>query len=148
MLNSVCKLSVTDISLRLQRWGISKFVESYIKWKLPLKKYGMVPKHGFHQQISSCKTVLLPDKFYDKVEEGSIILKKMKNLSFCRNGLILDNQELPVESDLVIFATGYKSDQKLKNLFTSLTFQKCLGDSSSSTIPLYRWVHFYIMSLH
>lgn len=124
---------------------MSKFVESYLKWKLPLKKYGMVPKHSFHQQIFSCKAVLLPDKFYDKVEEGSIILKKMKDLSFCRNGLNLDNQQLPVESDLVIFATGYKSDQKLKNIFTSITFQKRLSDSFNSTIPLYRLLHFYII---
>ncbi|KAM1987243.1 hypothetical protein ACFX15_034539 [Malus domestica] len=59
------------------RWGFSKFVESYKNKKLGLAKYGMVPKHSFLQEISSCMIATVPEKFFDRVREGSIILKKV-----------------------------------------------------------------------
>ncbi|EOY20367.1 Flavin-dependent monooxygenase 1 [Theobroma cacao] len=66
------------------RWVFSKFVESYIKWKLPLARVGMVPKHSFHQEISSCLTSTVPKNFYDRVEEGSILPKKTQNINFMK----------------------------------------------------------------
>ncbi|XP_009606847.1 probable flavin-containing monooxygenase 1 [Nicotiana tomentosiformis] len=114
----------------------SKFVESYLKWIYPLKKYNMIPDHGFLRQISSCMFTVLPADFYRMVEEGSLILKKSKSYCFCKKGLIIDEEEnFPLKTDIVIFATGYRSDDKLCNIFTSTYFQKCITGSSS---PFYR----------
>ncbi|GAV73907.1 FMO-like domain-containing protein [Cephalotus follicularis] len=122
------------------RWGTSKLVESYLRWKLPLKKYGMIPKCSFFQNLSSCQIAMLPDKFYDQVEEGSIILKKSQSFSFCKEGLIINGEAQPLEADTVIFATGYKGDEKLKNIFQSPFFQRCIMGSPSTAVPLYRQI--------
>lgn len=138
----------------LQRWLFSNIAENYFKWNMPLQKHGMVPEHSFFQSITSCLITLMPEKFYDKVEEGSIILKRPQTFSFCKNGLSIDGEgELVVESDLVIFATGFKGDQKLRDIFTSKWFQQIVAGSSNTTIPLYRSVspffafHCYISRL-
>ncbi|XP_047323247.1 probable flavin-containing monooxygenase 1 [Impatiens glandulifera] len=121
------------------RWCTSKIIEKYLKHKLPLKKYGMIPKHGFLQQYSSCQTPVIPDNFYDKVIEGSILLKKSQNLSFCYEGVIIDGQDQPVKADVVILATGFRGDDKLKNIFGSTSFQKCIkGLPNTARVPLYR----------
>ncbi|KAG6628181.1 hypothetical protein CIPAW_15G183800 [Carya illinoinensis] len=122
------------------RWGISKFVESHLRWKLPMRKYGMIPKSSFFQEISSCRIGMLPEKFYNKVEEGSIILKKSQNFSFCKEGLVISGESLPLKTDLVILATGYKGDQKLKNMFKSQIFQKYIFSAASSLVPLFRQI--------
>lgn len=119
---------------------MTKFVESYIRWKLPLKKYGMIPKKSFLQEVDSCKIFMLPETFYDKVENGSIVLKKSQKLTFCKQGLIVDGEDDPVEADVVIFATGYRGDEKLKNIFASRTFQNYIAGSPTSPVPLYRQI--------
>ncbi|KAK4382904.1 putative flavin-containing monooxygenase 1 [Sesamum angolense] len=103
-----------------------------------LKKYNMIPKESVLQETSSCQILFLPPNFYDKVEDGSIVLKKSHRLSFCKEGLILDGEDDPVKADIVIFATGYKGDEKLKNIFSSPTIQNCIAGSPTSAIPLYR----------
>ncbi|XP_050211091.1 probable flavin-containing monooxygenase 1 [Mercurialis annua] len=120
------------------RWISSKFVESYIKWKLPLAKFGMVPKHSFLQQISSCTISALPEKFYDRVENGSIILKKSQSIRFCKDGVRVDGEVAPLNIDLVILATGFRGDGKLKDIFVSPTFQDLIAGSPDATVPLYR----------
>ncbi|KAL3629796.1 hypothetical protein CASFOL_027018 [Castilleja foliolosa] len=120
------------------RWAISKFIESSVRWKLPLKKYDMIPNESFLQEASSCQPFFLPNDFYDKVENGSIVLKKTQKVSFCREGLILDGEKSPMKADIVILATGYKGDEKLKNIFASTTFQKWIQGSPNSIVPLYR----------
>ncbi|XP_038710968.1 probable flavin-containing monooxygenase 1 [Tripterygium wilfordii] len=122
------------------RWGISKLIESYLRWKFPLKKYGMIPKHSFLDTIYSCQVGMLPKKFYEKVEEGGIILKRAQSFSFCQEGLVVDGEARPLETDVVIFATGYKGDEKLKNIFESAFLKNLLDPSSTSTFPLYRQV--------
>ncbi|KAJ1440084.1 Flavin monooxygenase FMO [Sesbania bispinosa] len=119
------------------RWGISKFVETSLKWRLPLKKYGLVPKHSFLEDISSCQIAILPENYFDKIKEGSILIKKSQSISFCREGLIIDGEAKPLETDLVILATGYKGDQKLKNIFKSPIFQNYINGSA---IPHYRQI--------
>ena len=113
----------------------TKLVEIYLKWTYPLKKYNMVPEHPFLKQIVSCMSMVIPANFYDRVREGSLILKKAQSFSFCRNGLVLDGEAAVLESDIVIFATGYKSDEKLSNIFTSTFFKNCITGSSA---PFYR----------
>ncbi|KAM7521303.1 hypothetical protein LguiB_020265 [Lonicera macranthoides] len=116
-------------------WIFSKLVESYLKRIYPLKKYNMVPDHAFFRQISSCMFTVLPTNFYERVADRSLILKKSQDFSFCKNGLIIDSEAAPLESDILIFSTGYKSDQKFANIFASTYFQKCITESSA---PFYR----------
>lgn len=116
-------------------------VEGYLRLLYPLKEYNMVPSHSFLEQIFSCKFVATPAKFYERVREGSIIPKKSQSFSFCKDGLILDEEATPLATDVVIFATGYKSEEKLKNLFASTYFQDCIIGSSA---PFYR----HLISVH
>ncbi|KAL0536976.1 hypothetical protein IC582_025939 [Cucumis melo] len=119
------------------RWLISKLVETHIKRKVKLAKYGMVPKQSFLQDISSCIFAGLPKNFYDKVDEGSIILKKAPSFSFCEEGIMIKGETEPVHSDLVILATGYRGDLKLKDIFASSAFRDYMlfGDL---IVPMYR----------
>ncbi|KAF5449071.1 hypothetical protein F2P56_029555 [Juglans regia] len=131
-------LSLLATILSPVRWAFSKFVESDIKKKLRLAKFGMVPKHSFLQEISSCLISTVPEKFYDKVEEGSIILKKATNFSFCKQGVLVNGDAHPLATDLVILATGYRGDKKLKDIFVSSTFKDYIAGSPNTTVPLYR----------
>ncbi|KAM5562722.1 putative flavin-containing monooxygenase 1 [Rosa sericea] len=132
-------LSLLATILSPLRWAFSKFVESYIDKKLGLSKYGMVPKHSFLQDISSCLISTVPEKFYDRVQEGSILLKKSpKSFSFCREGILVEGENSPVKTDLVILATGFRGDEKLKDIFVSPTFQDYIAGSPKSILPLYR----------
>lgn len=121
-----------------QRRAVSKFAESYLKWKLPVKKYGVVPNISFLQDISSCQITMLPDNFYDRVEQGSIILKKSKNFCFSKEGLIIEGETRPLETDIVILATGFRGDQKLQNMFKSPVLKNRIVGSPGPTAPLYR----------
>lgn len=126
-----------------QRWAISKLVESYLRCELPLNKYKMVPEHRFMEQFSSCKVPILPDNFYRMVEEGSIVLKKSQSLSFCSEDLVVDGEVEPLRADVVILATGFKSDEKLKNMFSSLTIQQCINGPSTTQVALYKSESFH-----
>jgi dimethylaniline monooxygenase (N-oxide forming) len=117
----------------------SKFVESYYRWAVPMKKHGMVPDHSFFEAMSSCLVAILPDKFYNKVEQGSIILKKGKEMNFCREGLVVDNESSPIKCDVVILATGYRGDQKMREIFTSPMFRDMIAGSPSSIFPYFRY---------
>ncbi|XP_038900871.1 probable flavin-containing monooxygenase 1 [Benincasa hispida] len=119
------------------RWLLTKAVETHVKRKVNLAKHGMVPKHSLLRDISSCRYAVLPDKFYDKVNKGSIILKKAPSFSFCKEGIMIKGETKPIRSDLVILATGYRGDLKLKNIFTSSTFRDYMSFGDSA-IPLYR----------
>lgn len=101
----------------------------------------MVPNHSFHQEINSCTIAIVPEKFYEKVEEGSIILKKAPRFWFCKKGVLIDGEAAsPLNTDLVILATGFRGDKKLKDIFVSSTFQNLIAGSPNATVPLYRSV--------
>ncbi|GMH02912.1 hypothetical protein Nepgr_004751 [Nepenthes gracilis] len=131
-------LSLLATALSPVRWAVSKFVESDIKHKHPLEKFGMVPEHSFLQEINSCLTSTVPRGFYDEVKKGSIILKKSSSFSFCEDGVLIAGEERPLETDLVILATGFKGDQKLKDIFASRKFQEYIMGSPDRVVPLYR----------
>ena len=113
-------------------------MESHIKHKLQLAKYGMVPKHSFLQEINGCLISTVPEKFYDRVEEGSIVLKKAPSFGFCEEGVLVDGEATPIKKDLVILATGFKGDKKLKDMFVSTTFQDYIIGDPKEAVPLYR----------
>ncbi|KAJ3680470.1 hypothetical protein LUZ60_016748 [Juncus effusus] len=131
-------LSLLATLLSPLRWLISKFTESYIKYTTPIRKYDMVPDHSFFHGISTGLIAVLPDRFYEKVDKGSIILKKSKDFVFCEYGLILEKENEMVETDVVIFATGFKGDQKLRDIFKSPLFSSIAAGTKSTTVPLYR----------
>ncbi|CAK9177911.1 unnamed protein product [Ilex paraguariensis] len=120
------------------RWGFSKFVESYIKWKLQLGKFNMVPKHSFLQEMSSCLFSTVPEDFYCRVEKGSLKLKKTRSFSFCKDGVLIDGEAEPLMADLVILATGFRGIEKLKNIFVSPLFQKYIAEPTDTIVPFYR----------
>ncbi|CAN1770737.1 Probable flavin-containing monooxygenase 1 [Linum perenne] len=106
-----------------QLWAISKFVESDIKHRHHLAKHGMVPKHGFIQDISSCLIATVPEKFFDKVEKGSIVMTKSPSFSFCKEGITIE---------------GFKGEKKLQDIFRSKQFSKLIVGSPNAALPLYR----------
>ena len=115
-------------------------MESHVNKKLGLAKYGMVPKHSFLQEISSCMIATVPEKFFDRVQEGSIILKESPSstFSFCQEGILVEGESSPVKTDLVIMATGFKGEKKLKDIFVSPTLQDRIVGSPETILPLYR----------
>ncbi|CAI0469141.1 unnamed protein product [Linum tenue] len=121
------------------RWAMSKFVETDIKHKHRLAKYGMVPKQSFLQELSTCLISTVPEKFYDRVEEGSIVLKKAPSFNFCQEGIEIDQIQQPViEADVVIFATGFRGEKKLQDIFRSKRFGEIVVGSPNAVVPLYR----------
>ncbi|KAK2423708.1 putative flavin-containing monooxygenase [Trifolium repens] len=88
-------LSLVATLLSPLRMGISKLVETYLRWKLPLKKYGLIPNHSFLQDTTTCRTGILPGFFFDKVKNGSIVIKKSQSFSFYKDGLIINGESKP-----------------------------------------------------
>ncbi|KAI3907948.1 hypothetical protein MKW98_003593 [Papaver atlanticum] len=132
-------LSLLVTLLSPLRWAVSRCVESYIKFKLPLKKYDLVPEQRFSADVTSCSISIAPENFYDRIEEGSTLLKKSKGFGFYANGLTFDDDATaPLETDIVILCTGYKGDVKLKNIFKSQTFQNYITGVLNPTVSLYR----------
>lgn len=87
------------------------------------------------KQVSSCKAKAMPANLYKNADEGGLIFKKAENFQFCKNGLVVQGEKEVIETDIVIFATGYRTDDKLKSIFKSTYFQKRFVDSSA---PFYR----------
>ncbi|KAJ4846943.1 hypothetical protein Tsubulata_011504 [Turnera subulata] len=133
-------LSILATMLSPLGWAISKLTEAYLRWNYPLKKYGMLPKTSFIQHLAQCQMAALPNKFYDRVEEGSIIIKNSPSFSFYETGLTTEGDNQRVDTDIVILATGFKTDEKLKNIFESPVFQEWILGSPTSAIPLYRQI--------
>ncbi|GMP64435.1 hypothetical protein CsSME_00025715 [Camellia sinensis var. sinensis] len=131
-------LSLLATLLSPLRWAFSKFVETHIQHKLHLAQFDMVPKHSFLQELSTCLISLVPEDFYNRVEKGSIRLKKALSFGFCKGGILVDGETEAVETDMVILATGFKGVEKLKDIFVSPNFQECVAGSTDKTVPLYR----------
>lgn len=122
----------------VQGWLISTLTAAYYKKEIPMREYGLEPEYGFARCVSSCLIAMLPDGFYDRVKEGCIVIKKSRSFSFCEDGLVLDGAGERVRADLVILATGFRGDQKLRDMFVSPRLKEIVAGSSDTTIPLYR----------
>ncbi|KAJ0693028.1 putative flavin-containing monooxygenase [Helianthus annuus] len=131
-------LSVLATVLSPLRWGVSKFVESHIKRKVPLAKFNMVPQHSLSKDARSCMISYMPNPndFFDDVEKGSIKLKKSQTFSFYDTGILMEDDNTTIEAEVVIFATGFKGVKKLEDIFESSTFGQSIA--SSPRVPLYR----------
>ncbi|KAM3376727.1 putative flavin-containing monooxygenase 1 isoform X2 [Capsicum galapagoense] len=133
-------LSLLATTLSPLRLAFSKYIESYIKNKHRLAKHGMVPEHSFLNELSSCSVSLVPEGFYDRVEEGSIrLIKNAVSFGFSKEGIVLEGQAEPIKSELVILATGFNGIDKLKHIFESPEYQEFIaGSEDSDAVPLYR----------
>lgn len=99
----------------------------------------MVPDYSFSFAMSSCLIAMLPEGFYDRVDEGSIVLKKSKRFSFYSDGIILEDRNECIKSDIIILATGFRGDQKLRDIFMENWCRKIVVGSSDTPVPLYRY---------
>ncbi|KAM0847140.1 hypothetical protein ACQ4PT_055214 [Festuca glaucescens] len=129
-------LSLLATTLTPLRWIFSKFAESY--YSIPMKKYDMVPDHSLFEALVTCLIAITPKDHYKRLEEGSIVLKKSRTFTFCNEGVLLEGEASPTKSDIVIFGTGYKGDQKINDMFKSEYFRSIAVGSTSTTVPLYR----------
>uniref|UniRef100_A0A453LJN1 Flavin-containing monooxygenase n=1 Tax=Aegilops tauschii subsp. strangulata TaxID=200361 RepID=A0A453LJN1_AEGTS len=100
---------------------------------------GMVPDYSFSFAMSSCLFAMLAIGFHDRVDEGSIILKKSKRFSFSSNGIILEEGNECIKSDIIILATGFSGDQKLRDIFATNWCRNIVTGSSDTSVPLYRY---------
>ena len=118
-------------------------MELYLCWKLSLRKYGLVPDHSFVEELSSCNTSTYPDNLFSRAEEGCILFRKSPNSSFSSKGVVLDDGT-EVETDLVVYATGYDAEKKLKTLLPE-PFADVL-EKSAGIVPLYRSGYYFLFS--
>ncbi|KAK1373762.1 Flavin-containing monooxygenase [Heracleum sosnowskyi] len=123
-------LSLLASILAPVRWGISTYIERYITSKYRLKKFDMVPEHSFLKEMNSCSIAILPEDFYNRVEKGSIKLKKSQEFCFSEEGILFDDEVKSEAVDMVILATGFKYFEKLKDIFVSPTFQSYIGSAA------------------
>ncbi|RDX63089.1 putative flavin-containing monooxygenase 1, partial [Mucuna pruriens] len=117
------------------RSGISKFIESYLLWKLPLERYGLKPEHPFEEDYASCQMAIVPENFFSEADKGKIVFKRASNWSFWSEGIEFeDNSKL--EADVVVLATGFDGKKKLKSILPQ-PFRSLL-DYPYGITPLYR----------
>ncbi|KAJ1280384.1 hypothetical protein BS78_04G228400 [Paspalum vaginatum] len=116
------------------RSGVSKFIESYLSWKLPLDKYGLRPAHPFVEDYASCQMAILPDGFFEMAGRDMIRFKRSSSWCFSRNGVLLDDGT-EVEADLVFLATGFEGKDKVRAVLPE-PFRGLLLDKSGM-MPLY-----------
>ncbi|XP_012449009.1 probable flavin-containing monooxygenase 1 [Gossypium raimondii] len=117
------------------RKAVSKFIESYLVWKLPLVKYGLKPDHPFEEDYASCQMAILPENFFSEADNGKIMFKKTPRWWFWNGGLEFeDNTKL--EADVVLLATGFEGKKKIQDLLPQ-PFSSLIVDSSG-IMPLYR----------
>ncbi|KAK9101589.1 hypothetical protein Scep_025019 [Stephania cephalantha] len=118
------------------RKAVSKFIESYLEWKLPLKKYGLKPDHPFEEDYASCQMAILPEKFFSEADQGRIMFKRTSSRWWFWSGGVEFEDKTKLEADVVVLATGFEGKKKLKSLLPE-PFSSLLEDSSG-VMPLYR----------
>ncbi|XP_051114363.1 probable flavin-containing monooxygenase 1 [Andrographis paniculata] len=117
------------------RKATSKMIESYLTWKLPLKKYGLKPDHPFEEDYASCQMAILPENFFREVDKGKIAFKRASNWWFWEGGVEFDDGS-KLDADVVIFATGFDGKHKLRSIIPD-PFRSLL-EFPSGMMPLYR----------
>ncbi|CAA0221344.1 putative flavin-containing monooxygenase 1 [Arabidopsis thaliana] len=119
----------------LLRAVVSKFIESYVLWKLPLEKYGLKPNHSFEEDYASCQMAIIPENFFEEADKGMIRFKKSSKWWFYEEGIVFEDGTT-LEADVVILATGYDGKKKLKAIVPE-PFRTWL-EFPSGVMPLYR----------
>ncbi|KAJ8621257.1 hypothetical protein MRB53_029786 [Persea americana] len=115
--------------------AVSRFIESYLAWKLPLKKYGLLPGHPFDEDYASCQMAILPENFFSEADEGRILFKKSPKWCFWEGGIELEDKT-KLEADVVFLCTGFDGKSKLKSILPE-PYRDYI-ENSSGVMPLYR----------
>ncbi|XP_010229083.1 probable flavin-containing monooxygenase 1 [Brachypodium distachyon] len=119
------------------RAGVSKFIESYLSFKLPLGRYGLRPDHPFVEDYASCQMAILPEAFFDMADRGLVRFQRAPDgWCFSETGVVLDDGTR-VDADLVFLATGFEGKDKLRSVLPD-PFRSLLVNKESSMMPLYR----------
>lgn len=68
--------------------------------------------------------------------DGSVVIKRSRSFAFCEDGLVLDGNRdgaapAVVPADLVILATGFRGDQKLRDMFVAPRVKAVVAGASS-----------------
>nr|GMC54660.1 probable flavin-containing monooxygenase 1 [Ipomoea batatas] len=119
------------------RRGVSKTIESYLSWKLPLDKYGLRPDHPFVEDYASCQMAILPENFFQEADKGKIQFKRASSKWWFWEGGVEFEDGTKLEADVVILATGFDGKKKLKTILPD-PFRSLLEFPSSGTMPLYK----------
>nr|GMC47660.1 probable flavin-containing monooxygenase 1 [Ipomoea batatas] len=119
------------------RWGVSKTIESYLSWKLPLDKYGLRPDHPFVEDYASCQMAILPENFFPEAEKGKIQFKKASSKWWFWEGGVEFEDGTRLEADVVILATGFDGKKKIRTILPD-PFRSLLEFPGSGTMPLYK----------
>ncbi|OMO67066.1 Dimethylaniline monooxygenase, N-oxide-forming [Corchorus capsularis] len=117
------------------RKAVSKFIESYLVWKLPLVKYGLKPDHPFEEDYASCQMAILPENFFSEADKGKIQFKRASKWWFWNGGIEFDDNT-KLQADVVLLASGYEGKKKIQTLLPE-PFSSLVLDSSG-IMPLYR----------
>ncbi|KAK3438626.1 probable flavin-containing monooxygenase 1 [Eucalyptus grandis] len=117
------------------RRGVSKFIESYLLWKMPLAKYGLKPEHPFEEDYASCQMAIVPENFFAEAEKGKIVFRRPSKWWFWEGGIEFDDKTR-VEADVVALATGFEGKQKIKSILPEPF--RSLVEFPSGVMPLYR----------
>jgi dimethylaniline monooxygenase (N-oxide forming) len=138
-------LSLLATVLSPVRWLVAMATETYYKALMaPMRKHGMVPDHSFSAAMLGWRISALPERFYETVDDGGIVLRRCGSFSFCAGGVVLDvdgASERVVDADVVILATGFDADRLLSGVFVSPWFRKIVvAEPSDTMLPLYRSV--------
>ncbi|KAM1361540.1 hypothetical protein EV2_027423 [Malus domestica] len=129
--NLLCSLIMSPM-----RHAVSKFIESYLLWKMPLEKYGLKPDHPFEEDYASCQMAIMPENFFSEADKGKIVFKRSTSKWwFSADGIEFDDNT-KIKADVVVLATGYDGKKKLKSILPE-PFRSLL-ECPSGIIPLYR----------
>lgn len=115
---------------------MSKTVESYLTWKLPLEKYGLKPEHPFEEDYASCQMAILPENFFSEADKGSIVIKRTAAKWWFWEGGVEFEDGTRLDADVVVLATGFDGKRKLKAIVPDPF--RCLLEFPSGMMPLYR----------
>ncbi|KAL0346800.1 UNVERIFIED_CONTAM: putative flavin-containing monooxygenase 1 [Sesamum calycinum] len=118
------------------RSAVSKIIESYLTWKLPLEKYGLRPDHPFEEDYASCQMAILPENFFSEADKGKIAIKRSTSKWWFWEGGVQFEDGSRLDADVVVLATGFDGKQKLKAIIPD-PFRSLL-EFPSGMMPLYR----------
>jgi dimethylaniline monooxygenase (N-oxide forming) len=136
-------LSLLATVLTPMRWLMAKLAETYYRELMPMRKHGMAPAYSLSESmLLGWRIGLLPDRFYDMVDQGGIVLRRCDSFGFCADGLELDDGTGErVGADVVILATGFDDERLLSSVFVSPWFREIIVPKPSHTmLPFYRSV--------